>query len=68
MKKPKKKANKPVKQPDELSEPSLQPAEEAPKATGRFKIPKWLRVWIKESQFLATTLSIILTFMGNLTY
>ena len=62
MKKPKKKANKPVKQPDELSEPSLQPAEEAPKATGRFKIPKWLRVWIKESQFLATTLSIILTF------
>ena len=62
MKKPKKKANKPIKQPDELSEPSLQPAEETPKATGRFRIPKRLREWIRESQFLATTLSIILTF------
>ena len=29
MKKPKKKANKPVKQPDKLSEPPLQTAEEA---------------------------------------
>lgn len=28
----------------------------------KFKMPKKLRAWIKESQFLATTLSIILTF------
>ena len=69
MKKPKKKANKPVKQPDKLSEPPLQTAEEAKetaeeaqKPTHKFRIPKRLRAWIRESQFLATTLSIILTF------
>ena len=69
MKKPKKKANKPVKQPDKLSEPPLQTAEEAQntaeeiqKPTHKFRIPKRLRAWIRESQFLATTLSIILTF------
>ena len=33
-------------------------AEKAPK----IRFPKWLRIWIKESQFVATTLSIILTF------
>ena len=69
MKKPKKKANKPVKQPDKLSEPPLQTAEEAQetaeeaqKPTHKFRIPKRLRAWNRESQFLATTLSIILTF------
>ncbi len=69
MKKPKKKANKPVKQPDKLSEPPLQTAEEAQETaeeaqepTHKFRIPKRLRAWIRESQFLATTLSIILTF------
>lgn len=69
MKKPKKKANKPEKQPDKLTEPPLQTAEEAKetaeeiqKPTHKFRIPKRLRAWIRESQFLATTLSIILTF------
>lgn len=32
------------------------------KSLFKFKMPKRLRTWIKESQFLATTLSIILTF------
>ena len=32
------------------------------KPAKRFKIPRIVRTWIKESQFLATTLSIILTF------
>lgn len=34
----------------------------AKKPLAKFKMPKRLRAWIKESQFLATTLSIILTF------
>ena len=62
MKKPSKKANKPAEQPKKPIEPAVPAAEEAPKSTGRFKIPKRLRAWIRESQFLATTLSIILTF------
>ena len=65
MKKPKKKANKPSEQPKKPIEPAVQTAEEVqdtPKTTGRFRIPKRLRAWIRESQFLATTLSIILTF------
>ncbi len=33
-----------------------------PKASPKFRIPSKLRAWIRESQFLATTLSIILTF------
>ena len=36
--------------------------EKAPIKTRKFKIPARLRAWIRESQFLATTLSIILTF------
>ncbi len=62
MKKPSKNANKPAEQPKKPIEPAVPAAEEAPKSTGRFKIPKRLRAWIRESQFLATTLSIILTF------
>ena len=65
MKKPKKKANKPSEQPKKPIEPAVQTAEEVqdtPKTAGRFRIPKRLRAWIRESQFLATTLSIILTF------
>lgn len=37
-------------------------ASKAKKPLAKFKMPKRLRAWIKESQFLATTLSIILTF------
>lgn len=62
MKKPTKKANKPAKQADKLSEPAQQTVEKVKKTASKFKIPKLLRVWFKESQFLATTLSIILTF------
>ena len=65
MKKPKNKANKPSEQPKKPIEPAVQTAEEVqdtPKTAGRFRIPKRLRAWIRESQFLATTLSIILTF------
>ena len=62
MKKPSKNANKPAEQPKKPIEPAVPATEEAPKSTGRFKIPKRLRAWIRESQFLATTLSIILTF------
>lgn len=36
--------------------------EKAKKSLAKFKLPKKLRTWGKESQFLATTLSIILTF------
>ena len=74
MKKPTKKAKKPAEQPKKKSEsaaqttvqtteqPAVQTTEEAPAKTRKFRIPTRLRVWIKESQFLATTLSIILTF------
>ena len=62
MKKPTKKAKKPAEQPQKNSEPAVQTTEKAPIKNSKFKIPKLLRVWIKESQFLATTLSIILTF------
>ena len=37
-------------------------AAKAKKTLSKFKIPKNLRAWMKESQFIATTLSIILTF------
>jgi hypothetical protein len=37
-------------------------AAKAKKSLSKFKIPKNLRAWMKESQFIATTLSIILTF------
>ena len=66
MKKPRKKAKKPAEQPQNTSEPAAQTAvqttEKAPIKTRKFKIPTRLRAWIRESQFLATTLSIILTF------
>lgn len=74
MKKPTKKAKKPAERPQKKSEPAVQATaqtteqtavqttEKAPIKTKKFKIPTRLRVWIKESQFLATTLSIILTF------
>ena len=62
MKKPTKKANKPAKQADKQSEPAQQTVNKVKKTASKFKIPKLLRVWFKESQFLATTLSIILTF------
>ncbi len=62
MKKPTKKANKPAPQPNKPIEHAEQTAERAVKATRKFKIPQLLRTWVRESQFLATTLSIILTF------
>ena len=62
MKKPTKKAKKPAEQPQIKSKPAVQTAENAPIKTRKFKIPTRLREWIRESQFLATTLSIILTF------
>ena len=37
-------------------------AAKAKKSLAKFKMPKKLRAWMKESQFIATTLSIILTF------
>lgn len=62
MKKPTKKAKKPAPQPNKPIEHAEQTAERAEKATRKFKIPQLLRTWVRESQFLATTLSIILTF------
>ena len=44
------------------TEKTEQATAETVKKANRFRIPNWLRIWIKESQFLATTLSIILTF------
>ena len=51
---------------EKTEQPKTEKAEQATaetvKKTNKFRFPKWLRIWIKESQFLATTLSIILTF------
>ena len=67
--KPNVKAEKPVvkaKEPDveeeELDEEPEESVEEAEKPAKGFRLPKKIRAWIRESQFLATTLSIILTF------
>ena len=46
----------------DASDGTVQTNEEAQTTTGKFRIPRRLREWIRESQFLATTLSIILTF------
>ena len=46
----------------DTTDDAVQTYKEAPKTTEKFRIPKRLRAWIRESQFLATTLSIILTF------
>lgn len=45
---------------DEISEEPVD--EDSEKSEGEFRIPKKIRAWIRESQFIATTLSIILTF------
>ena len=58
--KPEKPRTEKVKQP--MNEKPEQATVETVNKTNKFKFPKWLRIWIKESQFLATTLSIILTF------
>ena len=76
MKKPTEKPNKPTEKPEkpaadvqepaakvqEPNEEEQEPTEEAQEPSKGFKIPKRIRAWIRESQFLATTLSIILTF------
>ena len=46
----------------DASDGTVQTNEDAQTTTGKFRIPRRLREWIRESQFLATTLSIILTF------
>ena len=61
-KKPTRKAEQPATDVQETVARVQEPTEETKKAVKRFRMPKRLREWIRESQFLATTLSIILTF------
>ena len=46
----------------DTTDDAVQTKDEVSTTTRKFRIPKRLRAWIRESQFLATTLSIILTF------
>ena len=69
MKKPTRKPNKPAGKAEKPAtdvqktvERVQEPTEEPKKTVKKFRMPKRLREWIRESQFLATTLSIILTF------
>lgn len=64
MKKPTAKTKKPAtpKTGQPISNKPNQANAETVKEVKIFRFPKWLRIWVKESQFLATTLSIILTF------
>ena len=61
-KKPVIKADEPEVEADELEIETDELEVEAEKPGSKFRIPRRLRAWIRESQFLATTLSIILTF------
>lgn len=56
------KAKKPAEEPKKQAVETVKPAEKRKRSLAKFKLPKTLRTWGKESQFLATTLSIILTF------
>ena len=60
--KPAAKAEKPAADVQETAAKVQEPTEETKETVKKFRMPRWLRTWIKESQFLATTLSIILTF------
>ena len=60
--KPAAKAEKPAADVQETAAKAQEPTEETKETVKKFRMPRWLRTWIKESQFLATTLSIILTF------
>ena len=62
MKKPTSKSKKPTEETQKQAVETVKPAAKRKKGLAKFKMPKKLRAWIKESQFLATTLSIILTF------
>ena len=62
MKKPTSKSKKPTEETQKQAVETVKPAAKMKKGLAKFKMPKKLRAWIKESQFLATTLSIILTF------
>lgn len=62
MKKPTSKTKKPTEETKKQAVETVKPAAKRKKGLAKFKMPKKLRAWIKESQFLATTLSIILTF------
>ena len=56
------KVQEPNEEEQEPTEEEQEPTEDAQEPSKGFKIPKRIRAWIRESQFLATTLSIILTF------
>lgn len=56
------KVQEPNEEEQEPTEEEQEPNEDAQEPSKGFKIPKRIRAWIRESQFLATTLSIILTF------
>lgn len=62
MKKKSTKTKKSAEKTKKVAENTQTPADYQQDLYGSFKIPKKVRAWIKESQFLATTLSIILTF------
>lgn len=62
MKKPTSKTKKPTEGTKKQAVETVKPAAKRKKSLAKFKMPKRLRAWIRESQFLATTLSIILTF------
>lgn len=53
---------KPAAKVQEPTEEVQDPTEEEQEPSKGFRLPKRIRAWIRESQFLATTLSIILTF------
>ena len=61
-KKPTSKTKKPTEEPKSQAVETVKPAAKKKNSLAKFKMPKKLRAWIRESQFLATTLSIILTF------
>ena len=62
MKKRSAKTKKQTVKPEKVAEVKQAAADNTQEPKGKFRISKRVRAWIRESQFLATTLSIILTF------
>ena len=62
VQKPAAKVQEPTEEVQEPTEEEQDPTEEEQEPSKGFRLPKRIRAWIRESQFLATTLSIILTF------
>ena len=62
MKKQSTKTKKQTVKPEKVDVVKQAAAENTQEPKGKFRISKRVRAWIRESQFLATTLSIILTF------